>query len=99
MVRNSVVGNTNLLAQNVAPNLNFGIPFQAGPMLTMPKDSKILFEPEINVKVEQPSPAPPGPPQVVQNAVQNSSENFDKFMKRAKKIDPLMLWGILRPKS
>ena len=92
----NLVENGNNVSQN-PPNLNFGIPFQTGPILTIPKDSKLLFEPEINVKVEQPSPAP-GPAQVVQNSIQNSSDNFNKFMKRAKKLDPMLLWGILRPK-
>ena len=27
-----------------------------------------------------------------------TSENFDKFIKRAKKYDPMLLWGVLRPK-
>ena len=53
----NLVENGNNVSQN-PPNLNFGIPFQTGPILTIPKDSKLLFEPEINVKVEQPSPAP-----------------------------------------
>ena len=92
----NLVENGNNVSQN-PPNLNFGIPFQTGPILTIPKDSKLLFEPEINVKVEQPSPSP-GPAQVVQNSIQNSSDNFDKFMRRAKKLDPMLLWGILRPK-
>jgi hypothetical protein len=81
------------------PILNFGNPFPSGPILTIPKDSKLLFEPEINVKIEQPSPAPSGA--LVQNlnhSHNNSSDNFDKFIKKAKKLDPMLLWGVLRPK-
>ena len=64
---------------------NFATPNNL-PILNIPKDSKI-FEPEVNVKTEDSVQAP----KVV-------TDNFDKFLKKAKKIDPLLLWGVLRPK-
>ena len=60
------------------PILNFGNPFPSGPILTIPKDSKLLFEPEINVKIEQPSPAPSGA--LVQNL--NHSHNQSKELRQ-----------------
>ena len=68
---------TNRIEPNFQPNL---------PMLSIPKESKPLFEPEINVKTEEPS------------AQKVATDNFDKFIRKAKKIDPLLLWGVLRPK-
>ena len=55
------------------------------------KDNKITFvHNEINVKTEQ--------QQSILNKNDMNSDNFDKFIKRAKKYDPLLLWGVLRPK-
>ena len=79
----------NLSTNRIEPNLSTNRiepNFQQNlPMLSIPKESKPLFEPEINVKTEEPS-------------AQIKTDNFDKFIKKAKKIDPLLLWGVLRPK-
>lgn len=57
------------------------------PILNIPKDSKI-FEPEVNVKTEHPA----------LQTQKVATDSFDKFLRKAKKIDPLLLWGVLRPK-
>lgn len=51
----------------------------------MSDDTKTLLEPEISVKTE-PVKGTEAP------------DHFDKFIKKAKKVDPLLLWGVLRPK-
>ena len=56
------------------------------------KDSKLApFEPQISVKTETvPTPQVKPPDQVT------VPDNFDKFITRVKKYDPLLLWGVLR---
>ena len=51
------------------------------PILNIPKDSKI-FEPEVNVKTEHPA----------LQTQKVATDSFDKFLRKAKKIDPLLLW-------
>ena len=59
------------------------------------KDSKLApFEPQISVKTETSVPqSQVKPPDQV-----TVPDNFDKFITRVKKYDPLLLWGVLRPK-
>ncbi len=52
---------------------------------SLQRDSKMLFEPEVALKTEPKN-------------VELTSDNLDKFIKKAKKLDPMLLWGVLRPK-
>ena len=58
---------------------------ESGILTEIPKESKLLFEPEVSVKTEP-------------RLAEVSSDNFDKFLKKAKKCDPMLLWAVLRPK-
>ena len=86
----------------------------SNPFLTIPKDNKMLFEPEVNVKTEPIHSAEPSeplpdetlhsegiPPETIvpeHVQVDYNSEHLQRFTRNAKKIDPILLWGVLKPK-
>lgn len=61
--------------------------------MTENESKKSLLEPEISVKTE-----PSKPIEELSDAAAAPPDHFDKFLKKAKKVDPLLLWGVLRPK-